>query len=835
MATVGTWGQGAGGFRDRLCRRWLRILDLALILWVVRAPLVFTVLGYLILTVAPQAQDLFVEFASMLAMARQQDRALQQFLQLASAHAHMLLFLVLLFFIWAMPTHYAARLLLDTDGRFQALAHAQADTGARACLRFMERWVPRLLGLATFVAVLIALRRSDVNLPLFDDDKEVTESLRRYLWYIAALVAVAAVLFLVYAVQRPRNADAYGLGILKRLTRKLEPMWRLISPTGVRAATQQMEDSRNVGRFLLLVVFIVFGTIFAIGPDWAAEQFPRGLAVPVILGGWLPLLAYLSALGRRFRAPLILALCVVVTTLNGLWDNHAVRRINAARTANIPVETAPMRFEKAIELWMSENGCSGRPAACPRPIVVAAAGGASRAGFFTASVIGYFLQEAGDHDLSPDDVRKRLFAFSGVSGGSVGAVMLTTALNGRKDSSRHPCATTRFDLWWGREIGNWRDCFEALSSGDFLTADFIGFSFNDMASFLQWRDRAALLEDAMARRYAKVVTQADYEQRPSCTGLECPFQMLKPRAGHWIPLLALHGTSEATGQRLVTSVLAPHYSPSSPATCPTQYVAQGKDPGCVLFADSDHFHDLINDRRPVGDAMAPDDIRLSTAAHNSARFPIISPPGSVLDGNNTIVDRVVDGGYFENYGAIGAMEIAQAIRAIQPGLAPFVMAISNDPNDLIDPAGENDSAAAAISAVVEQRKRASIEVGEMGRDVTTTVTTFVHTRDARGILGMSQLRAQMREAIPKCDDRVVHIRVWPQQLADRSGSRAVSMSWWLSTPVQRYLHQQTEPAKRADRDLVGSSQAGKNQNQNIPRLDAVWRVLGSTSACAAPM
>jgi hypothetical protein len=56
-----------------------------------------------------------------------------------------------------------------------------------------------------------------------------------------------------------------------------------------------------------------------------------------------------------------------------------------------------------------------------------------------------------------------------------------------------------------------------------------------------------------------------------------------------------------------------------------------------------------------------DDVRLRTAAHNSTRFPLISPPGLVRNRTNGIINRVVDCGYFENYSAIGAMEIALAI------------------------------------------------------------------------------------------------------------------------------------------------------------------------------
>ena len=139
-------------------------------------------------------------------------------------------------------------------------------------------------------------------------------------------------------------------------------------------------------------------------------------------------------------------------------------------------------LNEAVNLWMDENGCRDRAADCPRPVIVAAAGGASRAGFFTASILGYFLQEASWHGRGLDQnmVRKRLFAISGVSGSSVGAVMAVAALGAKRDSTDHPCPQTAFPLWWGIEIGNWRDCFEALTSGDFLTPVFIGLAFHDM-------------------------------------------------------------------------------------------------------------------------------------------------------------------------------------------------------------------------------------------------------------------------------------------------------------------------------------------------------------------
>jgi len=816
---------------------WSRVLDVGLILWVVRVPLTVTALGYLILTVTPQAQDLFVELAGTLSYLIQRITSHGQdlFAKPAVSPVNIPLFLIMLFFVWAMPTHYSARLLLDTDRRFRSFVSRQSDPAAKTWLECPERWIPRLLGLATFVAVLIALMRSYTNLPILDQ-KEINAEIGVNLIFIAGLVVVAAVLFLAYTIKRPRNADVVGLKFIKEVNRVLAPVWRHISP-GEREASDEDEADRNVGRFLLVSVFVVFVAILVFGADWAAEHFPRGLAVPLILGGWLPFLSYLSGLGRQVRAPIILALGIVISGITMLvGDNHSIRRINAREVAGKPIEITPMRLDQAVTLWMQENKCFNSPQKCPRPLIVAAAGGGSRAAFFTATIIGYFMQEAQDHGLDPSDVRRRLFAISGVSGGSVGAVMVATALNAKHDSNDHPCAQTDFILWWGQKINNWRDCFEALTSGDFLTSVFLGFAFRDMISFMPWRDRSALLEDAWARRYRNIVVRADDSATDlSCSGLNCPFQLLRPRIGHWIPLLILNGTSEATGNRLVTSIVGPRYTPQT--QCPTIFQAQGQDSGCVLFAETDHFHDLLKDNSPPNSRIARlqgwflwdnwqkkafDDVRLSTAAHNSARFPIISPPGSLRNGANTLVDRIVDGGYFENYGAVGALEIAVAVKAIQPALAPFVMVISNDPEDSIDPADESDRRTSEAKQIqkekLELRKRANVDNAEPLTDITTQIKTALNTRNARGVLAVAQLRSTLGRDMAACHDRVAHIRVWPQLRADASGPRAVSLSWWLSTPIQRHLHQQTEGTK--------------NDNENAPRLKAVWYALQSSSTCA---
>ena len=58
---------------------------------------------------------------------------------------------------------------------------------------------------------------------------------------------------------------------------------------------------------------------------------------------------------------------------------------------------------------------------------------------------------------------------------------------------------------------------------------------------------------------------------------------------------------------------------------------------------------------------------------------------------------------------------------------------------------------------------------------------------------------------PNCGRVTAHIRVWPQFRPTNVGeeekiSRPVSMSWWLSRPIQILLHQQAEETKNQNKN-----------------------------------
>jgi len=775
---------------------WRCILEFALFLWVTRAPFGVVVIGYLLYGLAPQAQDLLIPLVD-------------------GPWPWLLLFFVLHFLFWAMPVHYSARILITDDARL----FLYGRTNPSLYFDWLARWIPRLLGLATFLALIMSAYRVNSNLPIIKD-QGVTDAISRELYYFAGWCAVAAVAFVVYTVNRVDLANL----ILGRWSADRIPLATTLLNAidfGKSNSAQQLRPPQTkpdeTGLLLLMAVFVVFVIVLLAGPNLIAEWLPLAFSISLILGGWLPIFTYLSAIGRRLQAPLIFAALGVVAILTSVMgDNHDVRLIKPDASQN------SMRLEQALSLWMDANGCTAEKAIeCPRPIIVAAAGGASRAGFFTASVLGELLDKSRKYGLSATDLRNRLFAISSVSGGSVGAVMTAAALVAGGQDTHVPCRRGPSLYWYGDDVKNWRGCLEGLTTGDFLTPTFLGLSFHDMLPFGLSQDRAAMLEQGWERRFADSMQEsAKYGGKLPCPAdLTCPFYSLRPSKDFWVPLLILNGVSVTTGQRIITTLLARNYSTNQ---CPSDAPAQE----CPLFKETWFFHDFLHNTATSNDWRAQlqskvtsayladrvtSDIRLSTAAHNSARFPIVSPPGNIRNRAHYVVDRVVDGGYFENFGVSTAFELTQAIHAIRPELKPLVLVISNDPDEPI--AMEESAGKAQTTGFLT--------------DVTSLIAAVTNTRSARGSFTVAQLEDLSRSlSIPNCGLSFAHIRVWPERVDRNNKScdvrnlskspRAVSLSWWLSTPIQYRLFEQIE----------GSGTC------NAATLSKMWNAIPMRSDCS---
>lgn len=769
---------------------WRCVHEFALFLWVARAPFGVVAVGYLLLGAAPQAQDLLIPLVD-------------------SSPPYVLLFFVLHFLFWAMPVHYSARILLSDDKRL----YEYGLDNPSPYFDWLERWIPRLLGAVTFLALIMSAYRANSNLPNIKEPG-VINTLSKHLYYFMGWSVVGFVVFLNYTAYRTKMAEWIPSSLLDKLTSLTRPLLNLLDIGGHRSARPFKPNEMNpndTGLLLLIFVFVIFVIVLLAAPNQVAERLPLAFSVSLMLGGWVPILTYLSAIGRRLQAPLIIgALGAVAILTTVLGDNHDVRLIEGS-TAQVP-----MSLNQALSVWMNANNCTPEKAEnCPRPIIVAASGGASRAGFFTVSVLGELLDKASKHGLDATELRKRLLAISSVSGSSVGAVMTVAALAAGGKDTHFPCRPDRFLYWYGDKIENWRGCLESLMTGDFITPTFIGLAFHDMIPFGPWHDRATIIEQSWERRFTSAMQGGE---RPCPADLKCSFYSLQPTKDLWLPILVLNGVSVTTGQRIITTLLEPKYAASS---CPSG----GPATACPLFAETWPFHDFLHDETPSSDWRAwlqrvitgpyltgrkNNDIRLSTAAHNSARFPIVSPPGNIRNQAHYIVDRIVDGGYLENFGVLAAFELAQAVHAVSPELKPFVLVISNDPNEPVAMVASPDKAGATGFLT----------------DLTSLVAAIANTRDARGSLAVEQLRnLSLSLTLPKCKVSFAHIRVWPERVDPYNNNcttenfsktpRAVSLSWWLSTPIQFRLFEEIEGPETCNKSA----------------LEDVWKAIPMKSGC----
>lgn len=553
-------------------------------------------------------------------------------------------------------------------------------------------------------------------------------------------------------------------------------------------------------RVLIIATLALLATVLP-DPNRLIQYINRAPLLPVILGVWIPILTLVQAASIRSRVPMLLlsvvAALIVLPALLG--EPHTVRTV----VVDAPVIRPTL--EESVRRWKAVNQCETQSKEdkaptvapeklCPPPIIVLASGGASRAAFKVAETLGVLANRADEFAAAqerPDGLpvnyrsfQNRLFAISGVSGGALAAVTyqatLAEALLARTGDApvRPPCVKPKPDSdWFGwvtlgderpvmPDLG-WNSCMELVLAGDFLSPTVVGLVGADLINIRPYGDRAAILEQAWERQF-KMVTGKNTLAEP-LVSLRKKVLDADPR--NWLPLLLLNGTSVTTGRRIIVSDVQPHYGYEAGCNAvPADVEATCEN----IHSDAYDLHTLLNE----GDHGV--DIRLSTAATLSARFPVLSPNGILRGPNGAVVDRVVDGGYFDNNGAYTALELAQALGA--QGLQAGILLIRNDPRD--EPLNcEADNLTPAVPKFGHG--------GYFGA-VLSPFDAAASTRSAHGTLTaqrLCQLRTN-REFVGRYNQNGgTFDSVGVDNDADLFGNKQLSMSWWLSKHVQRRLTQ----------------------------------------------
>lgn len=391
------------------------------------------------------------------------------------------------------------------------------------------------------------------------------------------------------------------------------------------------------GRFALatLVVGIMLFLGASLQPVVLGSQL--GALILLMLAGatWLPVGSAISYLSVRQGIPLLTLLLTAALLFSQCNDNHEIRR---AGDGLAPADRPAVG--EALSAWKEINCKNDR---CSPMVVVAAAGGGARAAYWSGTVLGRL------HDAIPG-FDNALFAISGVSGGSLGA-------------SVYRGLVTRPDQLAGDCRAKIESCAQRILAADFLGPVSAGMLFPDLLQRILptplLPDRGLALELAWENAFV--------EQAAVKGIMDGSIANLNTAGDRSWPALFLNATWVGNGRRIIASNLRFDTQTDQPNT---------------------HF-ETANDQL----ARLGYDIPLSTAAHNSARFPLISPPGMWRDSKGAIAGRLQDGGLFENFGAKTAIEILDAVcqrftcsndevsfpSEDRPQLTPIVLMISSDP------------------------------------------------------------------------------------------------------------------------------------------------------------
>lgn len=756
------------------------------VLWVCRVPAVSALAGGALMVLVPQAVDLFAD---------------------TGLPAWRWGWFFFSLFIWAWLVHAMGRRALQFD-EWVPEAHRPGGLTEVDRLRLREifrlpaTWVPRFLGLFVIAAVAKAIFNMRTELAGADGLPQAARALA-WSWVLllgTALVAIAyvAVVLLwreVHARMMRREKDP-------PLLNRTQSIFVLALPKNWPELRKLLafRVNRVLFAFAIFITAVFFAALFF--PESIPWLFPRVVFLPVLLGGGVFLFGEIASLSHRYSTPLLLIFFVIGGVLNlFLTHYNDVRWVAAAPVSATSGPAHAISIADAIARWKAAN-CTADPCEV-RPIVVAAAGGASRAGFFTATLVGAMLDE-GTLDPELGNIRNRIFALSTVSGSSLGGAMMRAAWADAQQSGdidRPPCQTPNVtsvtapyrsgaaepEDYNRVRRDSWRDCFQQLLAGDFLSPVFVGIAYRDIFPIGNvftgeafGLDRTGLLEQSFERWYREVTGSSGACAEKDNTGLCRRLGHLPvPASGarpDWMPLLFINGTSVSTGRRILVSDVK--------VDC-----VQNGGPFFNLAYDYRELREPATRKGPRGcevNAEEPPatavDLRLSTSAMMSARFPVISTQGVIWGLDGKISDSIVDGGYFENDGLATAADVVRELQG--QGLHPLVIQTVSEPDEVRD----TDRASA------EQRPQLPKAGARTLFDAYTSIGRALYaTRSGQEDGHMAYLRETLQGPLISIGVHAIEQgtgALCRSPVQRRTTMNVVSMSWWISQPVQAYLDAQ---------------------------------------------
>ncbi|HEV8690947.1 MAG TPA: hypothetical protein VGQ91_11670, partial [Ideonella sp.] len=393
---------------------------------------------------------------------------------------------------------------------------------------------------------------------------------------------------------------------------------------------------------------------------------------------------------RHGLPPLAVWVLLAAALLGALNDNHEVATVEGS------AEGSRLVLDEDFQRFLEEAPKPG--GAPPMVLFVASEGGGIRAAYWTAAVLEQLARQ------SPETFRRQLYALSGVSGGSLGvaAWVMAHRTDYCPELAAQPVAA----------LGSAPRPATASLAMDFAAPAVAGLFYYDFAQrFLPFPvaafDRSRTIEGAWQNAFAHLPGQP-FAQPLDALYRECPT----------LPRLLLNATVVETGQRAVLGPLA----------------LEAED------ADSCSIDPLFLNAMPaMARGLATRRQPLAGLVHHSARFPVISPAGTVTRPPETLPApacpasfRLVDGGYFDNSSTQTVMDLVLRLRAKWPGaFRPVVLLVRNDP-----------------SLLCAQQVPLNVTSTGFAPEATSVVSALLNARGSHAVLARAAL---LREKIDVVD------------------------------------------------------------------------------------
>lgn len=463
----------------------------------------------------------------------------------------------------------------------------------------VAQWLPRLLALAACLPLALFLLGTGKH------------------GLLAGVLIVVSLLFIVFTWGRRRLIDSPDGSRYYRYFDQLRPSSYITLMIGFA-----------VPHLVLLAILVA--------PISTARLIGAPALILLAMGTWSLVGGMVLSYWPRTRGWSTLSWLPVALLLifSGINDNHPVNwhagPRAAAQAAAAPDDSRPS-LKDHYEHWMQHHP-AGEPV-----YLVASAGGASRASYWAGVVLGRLEDEArADHRRFGSNI----FMMSGISGGSVGIAAYAAALRAwPAPAPGSPAPAT----------GCLRLAMDQMLGADVLSPVGALMLYPDlMQRFLpavassQRFDRSRGLEEAWAWDWQNLMEQPP----PGCA------KPSKAMYDVWSRPFAQAVTSGASAPALPAGRDQPALVLNTARLEDGRRVLQSN----VLF-DLRDADDLFG----AGFEVRARAMTLAGAAHNSARFPLVSPPGTVQTDSGHIWGHLGDGGYHEVTGAATLADVIEEL------------------------------------------------------------------------------------------------------------------------------------------------------------------------------